>query len=214
MSLQNRVNPFGEIFATSARGAWMGNRGCLHDAERALLSRRWTRKAWVTCVLEYDGIRRELMAPGQYTELFFLDEATAFAAGHRPCASCRMVDHKHFKRCWFDGNREVDGDHSITTVDHLLHAERVDTRTRTQRPWRGELADLPDGTFVYLSATRSPWLVARSRLWRWTESGYADSRPIADTEPVTVLTPRSICNAFRAGYTPQTAPVHASVGAA
>jgi hypothetical protein len=91
MSLQNRVNPYGEIVAIASRGAWMGNRGCLHGADRQLTSKRWARKPWVICELSYRGWHRNVMTPGQYTELFFLDEATALAAGHRLCGTCRKA---------------------------------------------------------------------------------------------------------------------------
>jgi hypothetical protein len=100
MPLQNRVNPYGEIVANASRGAWMGNRGCLHGANRQLTSKRWTRKAWVICELSFHGRHRDVMAPGSYTELFFLDEATALAAGHRPCGTCRKAASKDFVAAW------------------------------------------------------------------------------------------------------------------
>ena len=119
MPLQNRVTPFGEIVVSAARGTLMGNRGCLHDAERRLTGRRWTTRAWVTCALSFNGRRRQLMTPGFYTELFFLDEATALAAGHRPCAECRRSAYRAFKERWAEG---VDG--------HV-------SRSSSWRPWQG-----------------------------------------------------------------------------
>ena len=101
--MQNRVTPFGEIVTSEARGTLMGNRGCLHDQHRALSGRRWTTRAWVTCLLSFKGRRRQLMRPGHYTELFFLDEATALSAGHRPCAECRREAFRRFVDGWATG---------------------------------------------------------------------------------------------------------------
>ncbi len=103
--LQNRVTPFGEIIATPERGMWMGNRGgCFHDAEQRLTASRWVNTHWITCRLEFKGWHREVMQPRRYTELFFLDEATAFAAGHRPCFECRRHDAKAFQSAWVAAN--------------------------------------------------------------------------------------------------------------
>jgi len=101
--LQNRVDPFGNILKTSARGLWMGNRGILHNDRKELL-RPFKLKAWITCKLQFNGRKREVMTPNRYTELFFMDEATSFAAGHRPCFECRREDYKKFKTLWLKGN--------------------------------------------------------------------------------------------------------------
>jgi hypothetical protein len=106
--LQNRVTPFGELIAVPERGTWMGNRGgCFHTEGRQLSRRRYASKRWIVCALEFRGRHRTVMTPGRYTELFFLDEATAFAAGHRPCRECRHHDHKRFKAAWLYGNRAL-----------------------------------------------------------------------------------------------------------
>ena len=102
--MQNRVNPFGQIIETTARGLWMGTRGNIHNAERKIV-RQFKLKAWITCRLEFKGRKRQMMMPNLYTELFFLDEATAFAAGHRPCCECRREDYNNFKAAWLKGNR-------------------------------------------------------------------------------------------------------------
>ncbi len=208
--LQNRVSPFGEIVATAERGALFGNRGgCLHDAETGrIVGRPWTNSRWITCLLEYKGWRREVMQPNRYTELFFLDEATAFAAGHRPCFLCRRADATQFAEAWARANlgpgATVQG--NISQLDTQLHAERVDPKTRRQRTHRAELASLPSGAFVALDSTPTqPMLVWQGALYRWSFAGYeGEARTGAEGE-VTVLTPRSTVAAFGAGYTPTAA---------
>src|ERR1700761_169648 len=125
--LQNRIDPKGNIIQTSARGAWMGNRGQLHDRGKTIL-RPFKLKAWITCVLEFKDRHRQVMAPGLYTELFFLDEATAFATGHRPCFECRRDDAKKFKTAWLKGNPEYQFNDKIAIgkIDDVIHAERID----------------------------------------------------------------------------------------
>jgi hypothetical protein len=139
MPLQNRVTPWGEIVATPERGLFMGNRGCLHDGQRRV-TKAWARTPWVTCLLEFKDRHREVMSPGQYTELFFLDEATALAAGHRPCATCRRADYDAFKALWLEANPELAArsEGKTTEIDKLLHAERVDAR-RNKRTWSARL---------------------------------------------------------------------------
>src|SRR5262245_10377094 len=125
MPLQNRVTPTGEIIADPARGTLMGNRGGpLHRPDQTLGARRWVSKAWICCRLEFKGRRRQVMSPGKYTELFFLDEATALAAGHRPCFECRRAEAEQFARLW----AKVHGAHDRARagdMDRVLHAERV-----------------------------------------------------------------------------------------
>src|SRR5262245_53917481 len=144
MPLQNRVTPVGELIADPARGLVYGNRGCLHDAE-GRIRRRFAVKRWIACRLEFRGWHRSpLMQPGRFTELFFLDEATAFAAGHRPCALCRREDYERFGDLWRRRHRDVGAD----ALDARLHDERVDPTTRGHRLHNGELDELPDGAFV------------------------------------------------------------------
>jgi hypothetical protein len=152
MPLQNRVNPWGEIVATPERGLFMGNRGCLHDGQRRV-TKAWARTPWVTCALKFKDRHRTVMSPGQYTELFFLDEATALAAGHRPCATCRRADYDAFKALWLEANPELAArsEGKTTEIDKLLHAERVDAQ-RNKRTWSARLGDLPDGCMVVLPA--------------------------------------------------------------
>jgi hypothetical protein len=195
MPLQNRVTPFGEIVATPHRGRFTGNRGIIHDpATRTLLNRRWSSKAWITCVCEFRGRRRRVMATRSWTELFFLDEATALAAGHRPCFYCRRDDATAFRGAWGQGNG---GDSPrATQMDAVLHAERLDGRAKRLHPLRGPLADLPDGAMV--ASGRESYLIARSSVWRWSFAGYspAPAMPV----DVALLTPPSTVNALRAGY--------------
>lgn len=150
MSRQNRVTPFGEIVAVPERGTFFGNRGVLHD-ERGRIRRAWQVKRWLICLLEFKERHRAIMALGRYTELFFLDEATGLAAGHRPCAECCRARYRSFRDAWSTGNRFEPGAHSIRvgTIDDRLHAERVGP-DRRKRTYRDRLEDLPDGVFVTL----------------------------------------------------------------
>src|SRR5262249_46416914 len=148
MPRQNRVSPFGDIIATSDRGTFMGNRGLLHDAE-GRIRRAWQLKRWIVCVLEFRNRKRTVMTPGRYTELFFLDEATALAAGHRPCAECRHARFLAFCHAWGTAH-PVDGTSSrptATVIDDRLHAERI-ASDRSKRSFVAALDELPDGVFV------------------------------------------------------------------
>jgi len=203
MPLQNRVTPRGEIVAVAARGSLMGNRGRLHDGERRLVRGHVPGyRAWVTCVLRFKGRRRVVMTPGRYTELFFLDEATALAAGHRPCGECRRADFLRFKRAWLAGNRRLrlPADVTIAPIDRQLHAERLDAQGR-QRTFDADPATLPDGVFVARADDPAVWLVWRKRLWPWSATGYGEPRRIGRGS-VVVLTPRSTVAALAAGYRP------------
>jgi hypothetical protein len=181
---QNRVTPLGELIAVPERGLVYGNRGCLHDDE-GRIRRRWATRRWIACRLEFRGWQREpLMQPGKFTELFFLDEATAFAAGHRPCALCRREDYRRFFEIWAElhpGQRGADA------IDAQLHAERL------ARPWRGEPVD---GAFVLEGG--EPWLVLGGELRRWTPAGYAERRPVSARSRV--ITPASLANVLRRGW--------------
>jgi len=198
MPRRNRVTPFGEPVAVPARGAWMGNRGCLHD-EHGAIRRNWTTRAWICCLPSFKGRRRPLMQPGLYTELFFLDEATALAAGHRPCAECRRADFTRFRAHWTRGNG-LDSPPRAPELDARLHAERIDPATRARRlhPLPG---DLPDGAF--LARGVDAFLAAGGRLHRWSPNGYADAGPLADAADFALLTPPSIVAALADGYRPQ-----------
>jgi hypothetical protein len=204
MPLQNRVTPWGEIVATPERGLFMGNRGCLHDGQRRV-TKAWARTPWVTCLLKFKDRHREVMSPGQYTELFFLDEATALAAGHRPCATCRRAEYDAFKALWLQANPELAArsEGKTTEIDKLLHAERVDAQ-RNKRTWSARLGDLPDGCMVVLPGTRDPcWsgmVGAPGHL-----AGYA-SRSHWPPIPVEVLTPPSVVKALGHGYRPVVHP--------
>jgi hypothetical protein len=201
--LQNRVNPHGDIVKTSARGAWIGNRGQLHGNTKTIL-RPFKLKAWITCLLQFKGRHREVMSPGLWTELFFLDEATAFAAGHRPCFECRRDDANKFKTAWLKGNPGFGFDikTAIGKIDEITHQERID-KNGNKVTFDAEVQGLPNGTFIQVDG--EPYLIADSQLYYWTPAGYKKPGLPIKAEQVTVLTPRSTVNAFSAGYLPQMA---------
>jgi hypothetical protein len=190
----------------------MGNRGCLHDDARRI-SRRVVGgyRAWVTCVLSFKDRRRLVMAPGRYTELFFLDEATALAAGHRPCGECRRADYRRFKRAWTTGNPErgIGASARIAAVDRELHRDRLD-EDGGPRTHRADIGRLPDGVFVAGAEPASALLVWGGSLWMWSPEGYARTGSRPRHGQATVLTPRSTVNAIAAGYLPM---VHATAAA-
>ncbi|ROT97722.1 hypothetical protein [Histidinibacterium lentulum] len=203
MSLRNRVDPFGEFHAVPARGGLMGNRGVLHDGEKTV-RKTHAHRNWVACALDYRGRRREIMAPGRYTELFFLDEATALAAGHRPCGECRRERYRVFVACWeavYGGAAE--GLSMPRTIDGVLHRARI-TRAREQVVHAAEAEGLPDGTMVAVGA--EALLLWRGRALRWSFGGYGDGRAVPRGR-VTVLTPAPVVAVLRAGYRPE---VHGS----
>jgi hypothetical protein len=209
VALQNRVTPFGELIATEARGTLMGNRGCLHD-DRRRIRRKFVGRRWIHCVLEFKGRHRTVMAPHRYTELFFLDEATALAAGHRPCAECQRPRYLDFRSHWAAANPDPAraSPPSVDAIDHGLHAERLDTGG-AKRTYRERPAWLPPGAMVADDEAR-PYLVDKDALLPWTPGGY--TRPIAmPGEPLRVLTPRSIVRAIAHGFA---VAVHASAATA
>jgi len=191
--LQNRVTPFGEIVAIPERGLMMGNRGILHD-DKQRIARPWQVRRWIACVLEFRGRYRKVMQPHRYTELFFLDEATAFAAGHRPCAECRHADYRRFRDLWVACHGEPV---SADLMDAHLHRERLDG-WRTKRVYRADVADLPDG--AYIAADDHAWLVWGNSLFAWSALGYAQRRARPPHRDVDVLTPRSAVAVLAAGY--------------
>ncbi len=194
-SLQNRVTPTGDIVAVPQRGTFTGNRGIIHDpATRTLLKRRWTTKAWIVCVCEFRNRRRDVMATRSWTELFFLDEATALAAGHRPCYYCRRTDAQAFRLAWKRGNGR--GDARAPEIDSVLHAERLDGRAKRLHPLPMSLNELPDGAMV--QAGGESYLIEGARPLRWTFDGYREaSLPLADAR---LITPPSTMCALQAGY--------------
>lgn len=192
MPLQNRVQPTGEILATSMRGRFMGNRGILHDEHQNLGPARWRHKAWVCCVLSFKNRRRTVMQPNNYTELFFLDEAVAFAAGHRPCAECRRADYNRF--------RDALGlTPPITKFDALLHTARAIPRSYGQRRYRADIKELPEGAFI-LDDAGLAHLVRADKLVPYTPAGYGTPVTRRKTGCVTVITPRPLIQAVQAGY--------------
>ncbi len=201
MPLQNRVLPDGQIIATPARGTLTGNRGILHGPDRVLGTSRWRHKAWICCVLDWQGRKRQVMTGRNWTELFFLDEATAFAAGHRPCAYCRRDAYTRFQAAWTKaaGQRP-----SAPQMDAALHRTRV-TRDRQQITHLVDLPILPVGTFIRKSG--QPHLVTAGHLHPYTPAGYAPpiARPTGGC--VTVMTPAPTVAVLSAGYRPI---VHAS----
>jgi hypothetical protein len=207
---QNRVTPFGEIIATPERGSFMGNRGVLHDAE-GHVTRPWQVKRWLVCVLEFRGRKRTVMAPGRYTELFFLDEATALAVGHRPCAECRRQRFNDFCAAWATGNKRSGSSAWPTAarIDEQLHAERIGS-DGSKCTFLEDMGDLPDGVFVQSAGCgQHPYLLWRHGLFAWSLGGYREARPRPRRGKVRVLTPKSTVAAIRAGYVPE---VHVSGG--
>jgi hypothetical protein len=201
MSRQNRVTPFGDIVATTARGTLLGNRGCLHDAHQQI-RRPYQLQRWIICKLQFKGRRHIIMTPGHYTELFFLDEVTALAAGHRPCAECSRDRFEMFRLFWAQANPEVAGGSkpAATLIDAILHQERIDANAH-KITYRERVSALPDGTFIARSDDHAAWLVLNDQLLEWTPFGYT-RRAACPTEEtiVEVLTPRSTVRALAAGY--------------
>jgi hypothetical protein len=199
--MQNRVNPFGQIIDTKARGSWMGNRGRIHNEKKEIIC-PYKLPAWLICKLNFKGRKRQIMAPNSYTEIFFLDEATALAAGHRPCFECRREDFNRFKKLWIKANPQYQFSNktSIREIDKILHAERINT-DGTKKMYREYLSNLPDGTFISLE--EKPYLLFKKHLYWWTPYGYEKQNAIAINGKVNVLTPISIVHTLRAGYVPQ-----------
>src|SRR5687767_3752493 len=202
MPLQNRVTPYGEIVATPERGTLTGNRGVLHGDDGAH-RRDWQVRRWIACRLEFKGRRRELRRPGRWTELFFLDEATALAAGHRPCAECRREDYRRWQAAWPGPDTGADA------IDLALHADRLEGRAK--RTFAAPLGDLPDGVIVTRAAPGLGRAGARGGaggallLWRgalrpWSPAGYGPPQPARADERLSVLTPRATVAAIARGY--------------
>jgi hypothetical protein len=201
MPLQNRITPMGEFVASPARGSLMGNRGCLHNAEKQLGRSRWKTKSWVTCAISFSGWKQEIMAPGHYTQLFFLDEATALAAGHRPCFTCRRERFNDFLQSWQTANLSGDAKPLVTQIDPTMHVERTLSILTRQT----EVVErLPDGAMVTLNASQT-WIKWQSGYHEWSFEGYG--RPMdAPSDHMIVITPPSTVRALQAGYRPEVHP--------
>lgn len=197
MPLQNRVTPFGDIVAIPQRGLFTGNRGIIHDpATKTLLARRWATKTWLVCACKFKGWHRDVMARRSWTELFFLDEAVALAAGHRPCFLCRREAAERFRTCWASANKEALS--SAAQMDCVLHAERLDRRRKRLHPVGPSLADLPDGAVVV--AREAAYTLNAGLAHRWSNDGYEPPEKLDDAD--WLLTPPSTVMALLAGYAP------------
>ncbi|MGA8535232.1 MAG: hypothetical protein WB615_14080 [Candidatus Tumulicola sp.] len=200
MPLQNRVTPFGDVVALPGRGLVMGNRGVLHDDARRIV-RPFQVRRWIACRTEFRGRKRAIMRPHSYTELFFLDEAAAFGAGHRPCAECRHADYQRFRAAWeacYGAPAKADD------IDARLHRDRLDRGKK--RTYRARLSELPDGTYVAFG--ERAWLLWGDEIFAWSDSGYSSRTPRLGHVAADVLTPESIVAILRCGYRPT---VHPSV---
>ncbi len=208
MPRQNRVTPRGDLIATPERGLVYGNRGCLHN-DRGEVRRHHNGKLWIACRLKFRGWHREaLMQPGRFTELFFLDEATAFAAGHRPCALCRREDYNAFKSIWAELHPDQT---SAGAIDAQLHGERLVERSE-QRLHEAPLTRLPDGAFV-LDDDGACRLVFGDELLTWRPGGYAEREPRpagGGGGTVRVITPPSLLEVLKGGWSPTVPLFHPS----
>ncbi len=196
MPLQNRVTPAGDIIATSHRGMFTGNRGIIHDPATKTLTRRWAGRAWLVCVCEFRGRRREVMGGRSWTELFFLDEATALAAGHRPCFFCRRDDALRFRAAWEEGN-------GVTRVfardiDAVLHRERLEGGEKRLHALTVPMNELPDGAMVREGP--ESLLIVQGRALLWSPAGYRETA--SALQDAMLLTPPSTLRALSAGYRP------------
>jgi len=204
MPLQNRVTPSGDIIADPHRGLFTGNRGIIHDPlTKTLLRKRWSNPAWLVCLCEFRGRRRQVMGGRSWTELFFLDEATALAAGHRPCFYCRRDDAHRFRAAWEQGNGAADL--LARDIDAVLHRERLDRGKKRLHPLPLLIEKLPDGSMVQAGAAY--FLIARGTVMRWSMAGYRRAGDVI--ENAMLLTPPSTLRAMRAGYRPV---LHPSAG--
>ncbi len=200
MPRQNRVTPFGEVVALNGRGLLMGNRGILHDCEGRIVRYAQGRR-WIACRTEFRGRRRTLMRPGSYTELFFLDDAAALAAGHRPCAECRHADYLRFRSAWaaWHAGEAV----SAEGIDLLLHLDRLVGPAR-KRTYVDDIRVLPNGSYIDLDGRA--WLVWEEDLLAWSAGCYTERQPRPPRGDATVLTPRAIVETICAGYRPTIHP--------
>lgn len=205
MPLPNRVTPLGDLVADPARGLVYGNRGCLHD-DAGRIRRRFAGRRWIACRLRFrEWHRAPLLQPGRFTELFFLDEATALAAGHRACALCRRKDYARLVSVWSDLHG---GETGADAIDARLHAERVDPAARGRLLHAAPLDELPDGAFTLRDG--QPWLVLGRELLRWTPAGYVGRVPRPSGVEAVLITPPSLVALLRAGWEPVVPLLHPS----
>lgn len=212
MALQNRVTPYGEIVAVSERGLLMGNRGVLHNETRQIV-RPFQLQRWIACRTEFRGRRRQVMRPGSYTELFFLDEATSFAAGHRPCAECRYEDYQRFKAAWAAWTGEAVSALRAEGMDAVLHPQRLIMNAGARGParkrtYQDDITALPDGVMIDIDG--AAWLLWQGELRQWSAGGYTRRQPRPTEGHVRVLTPQALVGVVRASYQLM---VHPSIGA-
>lgn len=202
MPLQNRVDPWGQLKAVNAHGTMLGNRGIIHNEQKQIIA-PWRGKAWVTCQLRFEGITRAVFSAGSYSELFFIDEATALSAGHRPCADCRRERFNEFKSAWVAANRErVESDNpTIAEIDKVLHAERA-SADGEKITFDAKLKDLPPGTFIDVDG--DAMLLWRGKMRAWSFEGYGKGLALPQSSAIVrVLTPASIVRMLTAGFSPQ-----------
>src|SRR6478609_381363 len=178
--LQNRVDPFGNIIHTKARGAWTGTRGLLHNDLKQIV-RPFKLQAWLTCQLEFKGRKRVVMSPGKYTELFFLDEATAFSAGHRPCKECRRDEHIKFKKLWLEGNPAYGFNEKtpIGNIDQILQGERMNT-DKSKKTFEEPIENIPAGSFILMNG--EPCVVFDHAAFQWSPFGYIRRMPLPENK--------------------------------
>lgn len=201
MTHRNRVDPWGRLIETPERGAWYGNRGCLHDKRGRITGRKPPTAAWIVCVLEFKGRRRKLLQPGRYTELFFLDEATALAAGHRPCGECRLADLRRFGAAW--PHKAKRSPFALApAIDAVLARERAGHDEAMLVRWIDPARPPADG-LMFVRMNDDPLtaiLAAHGRLWRWTAAGYQGPLEWQARQEAALLTPRSTAAAIERGY--------------
>lgn len=204
MPLQNRVTPHGEFIATKERGTMMGSRGVLHEDKQII--RKSGYNGWITCLLNFQNIRREVMSERGYTELFFLDEATAFAAGHRPCFECQRKRFNEFKNAWVETNAALYGldNPYMPEIDKVLHKERIHKQGKVT--YQDSSSNVSNGAFI--EHKEKAYLKWDNRYFEWTAGGYVSAIKIHGNQQVKVLTPKSIVRCFKNGFIPK---VHDSV---
>jgi len=199
MPLQNRVNPRGEIKAVKSRGEFLGNRGIIHNEEQKIIL-PFKIKGWVTCRLEFKGRKRKLMSKGKYTELFFLDEATAFSAGHRPCAECRRQRYNEFKEKWLEANQHllIENSTNIANIDKIIHQDRIEKKQKVT--YQNKMNLLPNGTIIEID--NKIYIIWNNKIFKWTFEGYESTDINMTNDIVTVLTPKSYVEMFKKGFVP------------
>jgi hypothetical protein len=199
MPLQNRVTPQGELLEGPRNAGFMGNRGRFHNSKQQLEKKRWSNPHWLICEMSFNGRKRDIWSDS-YTELFFLDEPVALAAGHRPCFECRRSAFRAFAAAW---QKAHGGDvPRAMEIDKQLHAARIDSQTRRQRCHTASLDQLPNGAFIKLHNINEATLVWGHELYPFTLDGYRSPVPRPNAIEVEVLTPKPTVAVLKAGYEP------------